>query len=464
MADAVEHHDIIVLGAGLSGINTAHVLNESLPHRSFTILEARPVLGGTWSFFRYPGFRCDSFMTSFGLKWHPWKHRHKMASAAEIVEYLEEAVDAAGFREKIQFRHKMVGWEWRTEEQQWRLDVDVDGTRKVMTANFVVSCLGYYAYDKAFPVVIPGLGDFKGQVVHPQWWPEDLDYLNKKMIVIGSGATTITIVPTLAKQAGMVTMLQRSPSFVVSRDSSSPVDAFLHGFLPLAWVHWFAWWKDTLREVMVTQFLLAYPDVGRNMINKMTKEAVPADLDALHRDNVELVTDVIETVTEDGILLKSGRKLAADIIVTATGLYFQIFGGVTPCVDGQPIDVGSHYAWRGCMLDSLPNVGFIIGYVTQSWTPGADVMAKTVVRVLKRMEKTGSTSVMPVMENKEGQPKKLLIPAVSSYFVKAADRIPKVTGKGVWYSRLFATDMWAWLFGNVTTGLLYGRPRSKKDG
>ncbi|KAF7553777.1 hypothetical protein G7Z17_g3374 [Cylindrodendrum hubeiense] len=488
--EPVEHHDILVLGAGLSGINTAHVLRESLPHRQFAILEARSIIGGTWNFFRYPGFRSDSFMTSFGFKWHAWKHRHKMASATEIVEYMEEAVDAAGLRNTIRFNHKVVGCEWRTDEQQWRLDVDADGERKVIIANFIVNCMGYYSYDKAFPTVIPGLDSFQGEIVHPQWWPENLDYTDKRMIIVGSGATAVTIVPSLAEKAGMVTMLQRSPSFVVSRATSSGLDDLLRMFLPLIWVHWLAWWKDTAYEVFITQFLLTFPSVGRHFITKMTKEAVPADVDvdvhfnpkynpfqqrlcmcpdgdffqALHRDNVEIVTDVIDTVTTDGVQLKSGRKLTADIIITATGLYFELFGGITPLVDGQPIDAGSHYTWRGCMLESLPNMAFIMGYVTQSWTPGADVMAKTVVRVIKQMESTGSKSVMPVMDSKEGKPQRLAVDATSNYFVKAADRIPKVTGKGVWYGRTnLAVDMWEWLFGSVTEGLLYSQGQGKKD-
>ena len=490
MAEPVEHHDIIILGAGLSGINTAHVLRESLPHRSFTILEARSVTGGTWSFFKYPGFRSDSYMTSFGLRWHPWRHKHKMASAGEIAEYIEEAVEEEGLREKIRFQHKVVGCEWRTDEQQWRLDVDVQGERKTFAANFVIGCVGYYSYDKAFQTTIPGIEKFGGQVIHPQWWPENLDYSDKRIVVIGSGATAVTIVPTLVEKAAMVTQLQRSPSFVFSRPTHSAVDSFLRMLLPLAWAHWVMWWKDTLWEVCGTQFLLTFPRAGRAGITWLTKKAVPKDVDvdvhfnpsynpfqqrlcmcpdgdyfkALHQDNCEIVTDVIDTVTEDGILLKSGKKLTADIIITATGLYFQLFGGVVPTVDGQPIDVGSHYTWRGCMLDSLPNLAFIMGYVTQSWTPGADVMAKTVVRVLKQMEKSGSTSVMPVFENAQGKPAKLAVSATSSYFVKAADRIPKVTGQGVWYGRTnLAVDTWAWLFGSVTEGMLYGRGDGKKN-
>ncbi|RMJ09634.1 hypothetical protein CDV36_010745 [Fusarium kuroshium] len=490
MADPIEHHDILVLGAGLSGINTGRVLRKQLPHRSFTILEAQEGVGGTWRFFRYPGFRSDSFMTSFGFSWHQWRHRHKMAQAGEIVEYLEEAVDAAGLRDKIRFRHKMVGCEWRTDEQQWRVEVDVEGERKVFVANFVISCVGYYSYDKAMEATIPGIEDFGGQVVHPQWWPEDLDYSNKRVVVIGSGATAITIVPSLAEKASMVTMLQRSPSFVVSRHTTSGVDDFLRRYFPSVLAYWFIYWKDVVWELFITQVVLNFPDKSRKAIMDSMREALPKSVDvdvhfnpsynpfqqrlcmcpegdffkAFHRDNCQVVTDVIETVTKDGILLKSGQKLDADIIITATGLYFELFSGVKPLVDGQPINPGSQYAWRGCMIESLPNMAFVMGYVTTSWTPGADLMAKIVARVIKRMEKTGSTTVMPVMEDREGKPKNLLVTATSNYFTKAADRMPKVTGEAPWYGRVnLGIDWLAWMFGNVTTGLLYGGAQSKKD-
>lgn len=491
MSDPVTHHDIFVLGAGLSGINTAHILEQKLPHRSYTILEAQSAIGGTWRFFQYPGFRSDSFMTAFGLPWHPWKHEHKMAQAGEIVDYLEEAVDAAGIRNRIQFRHKMVACEWRSDEQQWRLEIDADGQRKIFTANFVISCLGYYSYDKAFQTTIPGIEDFGGVVAHPQWWPKDLDYSDKRVVVIGSGATAITVVPSLAEKADMVTMLQRSPSFVISRPITSILDSFLRFLLPWSLAYWLIYWKDVVMELIGTQILLNFPGLGRKLLMAGMRAELPKDIDvdvhfnpsynpfeqrlcmcpngdffkALHRDNCDIVTDTIETVTKDGILLKSGRKLEADVIVTATGLYFQLFGGITPLVDGQPIDVGTHYTWRGCMMDSLPNMGFVMGYVTTSWTPGADLTAKILTNVVKGMEKTGSTSVMPVLDAKEKtKPQKLPVNATSSYFVKAADRMPKVTGDGPWYGRVnLAKDWWAWMTGDVSSGLLYSGGLRKKD-
>lgn len=413
-----------------------------------------------------------------------------MPEAPKIVEYLEEAVDFAGLRDSIRLRHKAVSYEWMSDEQRWRIGVDVDGERMTITANFVFGCTGYYSYDRALEAVFPGIDSFKGQVIHPQWWPEDLDYSNKRVVVIGSGATTVTIVPSLAEKAAMVTQLQRSPSYVLSQNSSSAIDNFLNTFLPSSWVHWMAWWRVVMIELVFIQMLLKFPSVGRALLTSMAKKQLPDNVDvnvhfnpsygpfqqrvclcpegdyfkALHRDNVEIITDIIDTVTSNGILLKSGRELEADIIVTATGLYFELLGGIKPIVDGQPVNPGSCYTWRGCMLESLPNMTYVTGYVTQSWTPGADVVVKTAIKVLKHMEKTGAKSAMPIMENSKGKPRKLLVSATSNYFVKAADRMPKVTNEGPWYGRRhLGVDMWALLFGNITDGMVYSRGEAKKD-
>jgi cation diffusion facilitator CzcD-associated flavoprotein CzcO len=486
----VEHHDILILGAGLTGINTAHILRKEMPHRDFVILEKRAVLGGTWSFFKYPGFRSDSYMSSFAFTWHPWKHKHKIAPASEIVEYIDDAARADGTKDIIRFRHEVLACEWSSELQQWRLDVDADGTRKTYFAKFILGCTGYYSYDRALDSPIPGIQDFQGQVVHPQFWPEDLDYSNKRVILIGSGATTVTVLPSMAEKASHVTMLQRSPSFVTSRPLYSWVDTVLRFCLPVMWAHSIICFLDTLAEVIATQALLKFPQIGRWVLIRGAKKELPKYIDvdvhfnpsynpfqqrlclcpegdffkALYRQNTEIVTDIIETVTKDGILLKSGRKLSADIIVTATGLHFQLMGGLVPVVDGKSIEVGEQYTWRGCMLESLPNAAFVMGYVTQSWTPGADAMAKTVIRVLKHMEETGATSVVPRIERTKGMPKKLAVNANSSYFLKAADRIPKVTGQGPWYGRTnLVVDLWAKWFGSVEEGLDYTRPTKSKD-
>ncbi|KAK3180859.1 hypothetical protein K4F52_007817 [Lecanicillium sp. MT-2017a] len=486
-----EFHDILIIGAGLSGINAAHILREELPNRTFTIVEARSVIGGTWSFFRYPGFRSDSSMTTFGLDWFPWKEDHLMGQGHEITKYLEEAATQDGTMKQIRFCHKVLDCSWSSEEGVWTLLMDADGERKTFKANFVLACTGYYSYDKAMEATIPGIDYFAGQVVHPQWWPEDMDYTNKRVVVVGSGATAVTIIPSLAEKAAQVTMLQRSPSYVASQPTHSLVRKMLRLMLPERWSHWICWWKDVLFEFTISQMMLNFPSVGKFILDLGLKQELPKHISAdphfqprynpfeqrlclcpdgdffkaLGQGNCDVVTDTIDTVNADGILLKSGQKLPADIIVTATGLYFQTLGGMHPQVDGQAITPGNRYTWRGCMLEDLPNMGFVMGYVTTSWTPGATLMTKTLVRVIKEMEKTGATAVVPELERYSGMPEKLAVDATSNYFVKATDRIPKTTGKGAWYGRVSLwVDASALIFGNFKQGLKFvGGGESKKN-
>jgi cation diffusion facilitator CzcD-associated flavoprotein CzcO len=489
MATPTEDHDLVILGAGMSGINAAHVFQREFPHRKLTILEARGVTGGTWSFFRYPGFRSDSDITVFGLPWYPWTLPNKVALGPQIAKYIEDASRADGSYDKILFHHRMVACEWHSEDHAWHIHVDVNGKRKLIRANFVLSCTGYYSYERSFPVEIPGLDSFQGQVIHPQWWPEDLDYAGKRIIVVGSGATSVTLLPSLAEKAKHVTVLQRSPSYVAVVSNRSRFDEMLRWLLPVTWVHWFCWLRDNIYEYVMIALISSFPRAGRALLRFGIKSELPKDIDvdvhfnprynpfdqrlcmcpdgdyfkALHQDNCDIVTDIVDTVTSDGILLKSGRKLEADMIITATGLYFQLLGGIRPLVDGREIDPGKHYAWRGCMLDSLPNMVFTMGYTTSTFTPGAAAMTQMAVRVVRHMEKKKATSVVPVIEKWEGMPQ---IPAAadtsSSYFVKAGDRMPKVTNKGPCYGRKsLLYDAWALLFANMEDGLVYSNLKSE---
>ncbi|KAL7786365.1 hypothetical protein V8C37DRAFT_392103 [Trichoderma ceciliae] len=485
----IEEHDLVVIGAGLSGINTAHRLRTELPHRAFTILEARDVIGGTWSFFKYPGMRSDSSLRCFGFAWHPWKRLDKIASAAEICEYLEDAARKDGTYEKIRFQHRVVGSDWNSDEQKWTLVVEANGAKKLCKANFLLSCTGYYSYEKALESPVPGIENFQGKVVHPQWWPKDLDYSDKQVVIIGSGATAVTLLPEMADKAKSVTMLQRTPSYVSSVDRISSFEKFLSVLLPLSWVHWIGRCIDVWFEVFISELCLRYPRVGRFLITMDLDKKLPKKVDAavhfnprygpfqqrlcltpddeffnaLHRDSVEVVTDVIDTTTEDGILLKSGRKLPADLIVTATGLHIQILSGMRPRVDGKAIDIGHQYAWRGCLIEGLPNAASVFGYVTSTWTPGADTMARLIIRVIKQMEADDASSVVPVIERTEGMPRLLSTNASSSYFVKAADRIPKATGITPFYGRLnLVVDLWALWFGSMRDGLVYTKKEAKK--
>lgn len=485
----IEEHDLVVVGAGLSGINTAHRLRTQLPHRSFTILEARDVIGGTWSFFKYPGMRSDSSLRSFGLDWHPWKLTNKIGTAAQICEYLEDASKKDGSYEKIQFRHRVLSSEWSSKEQRWTLVVDANGTRKVFKANFIFSCMGYYSYEQALESPVPGIGDFGGTVIHPQWWPEGFDYSNKKVVIVGSGATAITLLPEMAGVAKSVTMLQRTPSYVLSMKRNSGFEKFLRAMLPLSWVHWICSCIDLWTEVFFSELCLRYPRIGRSLITMDYSKKLPKKVDqavhfnptygpfqqrlcltpddeffnALHRDDVEIVTDLIDTVTKDGILLKSGRKLSADVIVTATGLHIQLLNGMQPIVDGKAIDLGQQYAWKGCMIEGLPNIASVFGYVTTTWTPGADSMARLAIRVIKQMEADGASSVVPFIKRTKDMPRFSSADAKSSYFVKAEDRIPKSTGTAPFYGRVnYPVDQWAVRFGGLKDGLVYTKRESKK--
>ena len=489
MAEIDEHHDILILGAGLSGISTAHVLREKLPGRQFTILEGRSVVGGTWNFFKYPGFRSDSNMTTFGFSWHPWPHRHKIAAGHEIASYIEDAARTDGTYKRIRFNHKVTGLEWRDEDAFWRLAVNAGGTAKTFAADFIICCTGYYSYERAMSAPIPGLDSFQGTVAHPQWWPEDLDYAGKKVVVVGSGATAVTLVPVLAETAGSVTMLQRSPSYAASIPTRSWTDDVLRFLLPLRWAHLIYWWKDMAYEIFMGQFFRRFPRAGRQLLRLGAKLDLPRGFDvdthfnpryppfdqrlclcpdgdffrAMHRDNTEMVTDVIDTVKPRGIKLQSGRELDADVIITATGLYFEIMGGMRPVVNGKEVDPGAHYAWRGVMLETVPNLGYVMGYVDQSWTPGADAVTRLIVRLLKRMTQLGASKAVPEFDYAEKKaPTQLAVNLSSSYFVKAADRIPKVTGSDPWYGRVhWMRDIWTLLFGNIDEGLRYTLPDKK---
>lgn len=486
----IEKHDIVVIGAGLTGINTAHRLKTELSHRALTIVEARDTIGGTWSFFKYPGLRSDSSIRSFGLDWHPWKHPHNIGSGREIYEYLQDAAKADGTLDKIRLRHRVVSCDWSSVEQRWTLLIDADGTKKLYKANFLFSCTGYYSYEKALDSPVPGIENFQGTVVHPQWWPENLDYSGKRVIIIGSGATAVTLLPVMADKVKSITMLQRTPSYVTSMSRTSGFEKFLSFLLPVSWVHWISRTIEVWFEVFITEFFLRYPRLGRFLVTMDLGKKLPKNVDpmvhfnppygpfqqrlcmtpddeffnALHRDNVEIVTDVVETATKDGLLLKSGRELPADLIVTATGLHIQILNGIYPRVDGKVIDLGQQYAWRGCMIEGVPNASSIFGYVTSSWTPGADAMARLGIRILKQMEKDNASSVVPVIERTEGMPRFLSTNASSSYFIKAADRIPKATGITPYYGRLnLVVDTWALWFGDMRDGLIYTKREAKKD-
>ncbi|KAL2127093.1 hypothetical protein VTI74DRAFT_11330 [Chaetomium olivicolor] len=491
--------DIVIVGAGLSGINTAYRVQTELPHRSYAILEGRSEIGGTWAFWKYPGIRTDSSMGLFGFPWRPWPHASNMAQGPEIKVYIEECAADEGIDKKVRFGHRVVASSWSSEEQRWTLQVDVtrqDGSteRKVFKAWWVINASGYYSYEKPLPVVIPGIERFGGEVVHPQFWNNSVSYAGKRVIIIGSGATAVTLLPAIAKTAKSTTMLQRTPSYVFNMPKDDHVIGFLRRFLPLEWARTINWWQRMIVETLFVTFLLSFPNFSKRFVIGEMRKALPEGFDvdkhftpwynpfeqrlcfcpendffkALHQPNCRVVTDHIETVTETGILLKSGETLEADMIITATGLYFSLLSGVSVTVDGDSItdSFGKRYIWNGSMLEGVPNSGIISGYTAATWTPGADVRARQMIKVIKYMEKSGATAAMPYIDPKE----RATLPAMpgiglsSTYVVSAHERIPKVSGTAPWVNGAnWVSDMWRLITSNVKTGMKYTYAKKAKD-
>ncbi|KAL2177414.1 uncharacterized protein P884DRAFT_259644 [Thermothelomyces heterothallicus CBS 202.75] len=489
--------DIVIVGAGLSGINAAYRVQTLLPHHSYAILEARAEIGGTWAFWKYPGIRTDSSMGLFGFPWRPWPHEVSMAPGPAIKSYMEECAAAEGIDKKIRLGHRVVAMAWSSDEQCWTLQVEVRrgdinnnnsgaGEKKVIKAWWVIGASGYYSYERPLPAVIPGIERFGGQVVHPQFWDESVDYAGKKVVIIGSGATAVTLLPNLAKTAASVTMLQRTPSYVFGLPGTDKMVSRLARFMPLSWAQTLHWWRSMLLETVFTWLLTTFPNWGRRFITQEMRKQLPAHVDvdkhfnpwynpfeqrlcfcpnndffkALHRPNARVVTDTIETVTETGIRLRSGAELEADMIVTATGLYFELLSGVDVTVDGESVTAsfGRRYIWNGTMLEGVPNAGLITGYTAASWTPGADVRVRQLIKVIRHMDRTGAAAAAPYVDPREraSLPVRPAVGLSSTYMVSAHDRMPKVAGKAPWVNGAnWATDVWRLFWSDVKQGMKY---------
>ncbi|KAK4185401.1 hypothetical protein QBC35DRAFT_17150 [Podospora australis] len=496
---AAEELDILIIGAGLSGINAAYRLQTELPHRTFALLESRHEIGGTWAFWKYPGIRTDSAMALFGFPWRPWPYEQNMADAPQIKAYMEECAAAEGIDKKIRFHHRVKSASWSSEEQKWTVECDVTGSdgsveTKVIKAWWLINCAGYYSYSKVQPVVIPGIENFRGEVVHPQSWNDSVEYADKKVIIIGSGATAITLLPALAKTAKNVTMLQRSPSYVMSLPRKDRSVKSLSRWMPENWAITINWWTRMIVETLFVQFVLNFPKQGRRFLRAAMLQHLPKGYDVdkhfnprydpfqqrlcfcpgadffkvLHQPNAQIVTDIIDTVTEDGILLKSGEKLEADMIITATGLYMSVFDLTAITVDGQSVNdtLGERYAWNATMLEGVPNAGMVTGYVAATWTPGADVRTRQLIKVIKQQEKIGAVSATPYIEDSE-RAKFAANPFMTlsaTYTITARKRLPLTANVGPWRAGSnWAQDWWRLVTGSVNAGMKYAFNTKSKD-
>lgn len=417
-----QHFDVLIIGAGLSGIGTACHLMQELPSRSVAVLERRDRMGGTWDLFRYPGIRSDSDMYTFGYKFRPWRDVKVLADGPSIRQYLVDTAAQFGVDEKIHYGLKVVTADWSTRDSRWTVTTlhEPTGETHTYSCHYLVNCTGYYNYDAGYLPAFPGMDRFQGRCIHPQFWPEDLDYAGQKVVVIGSGATAITLIPAMAGDAEQVTMLQRSPSYVVSLPAVDKISEALGRFLPDGWVYAFGRKRNIAVQRAVYKACRRWPQQMRRLLlwdvrrrigpsvdmSHFTPSYLPWDerlcivpngdlFKALSSGGASVVTDQIETFTESGILLTSGRELAADIIVTATGLNMQMLGGITLSVDGEDRALRDQMLYKGVLVENIPNFAVVLGYTNASWTLKSDIAAAYLCRLLSHMDERGYVVATP---------------------------------------------------------------------
>lgn len=445
-----EHVDVLIIGAGLSGIGAAYHIQKAFPDRSYLLLEARDAIGGTWDLFRYPGVRSDSDMHTLGYRFKPWTHPKSIADGPSILAYIRETATENGIQKRVRFGHRAVSAEWSTAEARWTVTaVRADGTETEFSCDFLYCNSGYYRYDAGYTPDFPGRDTFGGPVIHPQNWPEGLDYTGKRVVVIGSGATAITLLPAMADRAAHVTMLQRTPSYILPMPARDAVANGLRKVVGDEAAYFVARWKNVLRQVAVYQASRRFPNAARKLIRWYTVGQVPEGVDvdthfnppydpwdqrlcvvpdndlftAIRSGKASVVTGRIESFTETGVRLESDEQLDADIIVTATGLDVLAFGGLRFTVDGIDRPISESLAYKGMMLSDIPNFAFTVGYTNSSWTLKADLVAEYVVRLLKHMDATGLDIAYP--HNRDPDlPTRPLLDFGAGYVQRALGRLP----------------------------------------
>lgn len=475
-------YDVLIIGAGISGINAGYRMQTEKPNASYAILDARGSIGGTWDFFKYPGLRSDSDLYTFGFKWRPWTAGHAIAEAPAIMKYLNESVKAEGIDKNIKFYHKVLEMNWDSQELKWNLQVQVGGEKVLeYKAGFIILGTGYYDYDEPMYARIPGLHNFQGTLVHPQFWPEGLDYANKKVAIIGSGATAITILPSIAKTAKFVTQIQRSPSYIFALPNRDDPLARLMAFLLPRWLsHQIMRVRWMLQGYAFFYFCRTFPNVARRLIRGLARLQLPKNIKTTPHFNPEynpweqrlclspdgdyftamragksnVVTGKIDTVLDDGVLMQDGTKVDADILVTATGLKIRLAGGIKVYVDGKELKIADKFMWKGVMIQDMPNAAFVIGYTNASWTLGADATAQMVTRLLKLMDKKGVKAAIPRLDNPEEMMPTPMLNISSTYIQKALNIMPRSGDVGNWKPRTnYFNDIRQATKGDIESGL-----------
>lgn len=455
----MEHVNVLIIGAGVSGIGAACHLKMKSPDHTFTILEGRAAIGGTWDLFRYPGIRSDSDMYTFGYSFKPWAEDRDIATGESILRYLNETVDEYGLRDQIRFQHRVEKASWSSEDRRWTVTVTRDdGASFDISADFILTCTGYYDYDEGHLPEFDGYDDYEGTIAHPQHWPEDLDYAGKKVLIIGSGATAVTLVPSMASDAAHVTMLQRSPTYMFNRPWEDRIALTLKKYLPAPTAHALTRAKNIAFQRGSFYVAQRRPEKLRGFLRQMAVDALGPDFDvdthfnpsynpwdqricmmpdgdfydAIRSGSASVVTDVIDRFTKTGVKLLSGEEIEADIIVPATGLKLQFLAGIQVEVDGTALSPSELVTYRGVMFAGVPNAASVFGYTSASWTLKADLVSDYVCRLLNHMRKEGYDTVMPQADAR-AKPERSLMDNLKSGYVKRAERaMPKQAGDGPW--------------------------------
>lgn len=455
---AIEHVDVLIVGAGLSGIGAAYHLQKQCPNKKVVIVERRQAIGGTWDLFRYPGIRSDSDMFTLGYNFKPWTNPKAIADGTSIREYVQETARENGIDKKIRFGLQVRNAAWSSANATWTVDAVREATGEAVqfTCRFLLMCSGYYNYDSGYTPEFKGIENYQGQVVHPQKWTEDIDYTNKNVVVIGSGATAVTLVPSMADKAAHVTMLQRSPTYVISVPERDIISDKLRPFLPEKMVYRLARTRNVGLQMMFYRLSKNKPEVAKRFLLQMVRRQLGKNADMSHftpkynpwdervcavpdgdlfkvirQGKASVVTDHIDTFTKTGIRLKSGQELQADMIITATGLNLQLLGGMKVQVDGQPFEMTETLNYRGVMFKDLPNLAMIFGYTNASWTLKADLSSEYICRLLKHMDKEGLRQCTP-RNHDDSVVDEPFLGLASGYIQRAKNVLPKQGNKAPW--------------------------------
>jgi cation diffusion facilitator CzcD-associated flavoprotein CzcO len=485
-----EHFDVVVVGAGLSGIGAAWHLQDRCPWLSYVILESRDAIGGTWDLFRYPGIRSDSDMYTMGYRFAPWSGGPPIADGASIREYIENTARASGIDERIRFGHRVVRAEWSSETCRWTVEARVGSEAVTFSCSFLYTCTGYYRYDTGHAPEWPGMERFTGRIVHPQHWPDDLDHAGTRVVVIGSGATAVTLVPALADGPGaaaLVTMLQRSPTYIATMPSRDRIAEILRRFLPERLVYALSRWRRVLGGMLFFKLARSRPEFVKRLLLRGVRTELGPDFDveshftprydpwdqrlclspdgdlfaALRDGRASIVTDRIDTFTETGIILESGARLDADVVVSATGLEILLLGGIELVVDGVPVELSETLTYKGMMYSDVPNLVSTFGYTNASWTLKADLTAEHMCRLLDHMRRHGYARVTPRRPNSAMDE----VPALdftSGYVRRALDRLPKQGARTPWrVHQNYVKDLFMFRFAGVDDPALEFAPREE---